>query len=182
MFKNANYQNPPSSEVLLSNIRRSETGAVERSASGNNIRAISLPTGDGAIRGIGDGCTANPAASCMDQRVHIVIELMTSDLCRVIYINVLAQKVNLSGSRLHHLFKAETGTTPAQYLRTMRLSRAKTLLEKSLLNVKQIMAKVGMNDRSHFEREFKKAYGVTPTQCRGETWLVERAWVGVARA
>jgi transcriptional regulator GlxA family with amidase domain len=44
--------------------------------------------------------------------------------------------------------------------------RAKELLERSLLSVKQVMAAVGITDRSHFDREFKKAYGLPPAQYR----------------
>jgi AraC family transcriptional regulator of arabinose operon len=102
----------------------------------------------------------------MDPRLQIVIALMKRELHRDLSLNELASAVNLSLSRLHHLFKAETGTTPAQYLRLLRMEHARKLLESSFLSVKQIVASVGGRDRSHFEREFKKQYGLTPTQYR----------------
>jgi two-component system response regulator YesN len=97
---------------------------------------------------------------------------MQNELHRDISLNALAASVNLSLSRLHHLFKAETGTTPAQYLRSLRLEKAKELLEDTLLSVKQIMVSIGVRDRSHFEREFKRMYGLTPTQYRATARLV----------
>jgi len=141
------------------------SAGIETKSSGNSITSISHLTGAPMAK-TGESIATGPASS-MDRRVLIVIELMASEVWRSFTVDLLAQKVNLSSSRLHHLFKAQTGTTPAQYLRTLRLRRAKELLETSFLNVKQIIASVGVNDRSHFEREFKKTYGVTPTQCRG---------------
>jgi len=78
----------------------------------------------------------------------------------------MAQVVNLSPSRLRYLFKKETGTAPGHYLRTFRLERAKVLLETTFLSVKEIIGSIGVNDQSHFIREFKKSYGLTPAQYR----------------
>ena len=78
----------------------------------------------------------------------------------------MAQIVNLSPSRLRYLFKKETGVAPAHYLRTFRLEQAKELLETTFLSVKEIIRSIGVNDQSHFIREFKKSYGLTPAQYR----------------
>lgn len=102
----------------------------------------------------------------MDLRVQIIVALMRDDLRRERSLDELARRVSLSRSRFQHLFKAETGTSPAHYLRDLRLDRARELLETSLLSIKQVMAGVGISDKSHFVREFKKAYGLTPTQYR----------------
>ena len=55
---------------------------------------------------------------------------------------------------------------PAHYLRALRLEQARELLQTSRLTVKQIMNEVGVEDKSHFAREFKKTYGLTPTAYR----------------
>jgi AraC-like DNA-binding protein len=46
------------------------------------------------------------------------------------------------------------------------LEKAKYLLESSFLSVKEITYRVGINDESHFVRDFKKAYGNAPRQHR----------------
>jgi GT2 family glycosyltransferase len=74
--------------------------------------------------------------------------------------------VNLSGSRLRHLFKAEIGTTPSQYLKRLRLERARTQVATTFLSVKEIMAEVGLADESHFVRDFQRAFGMSPRQYR----------------
>lgn len=91
---------------------------------------------------------------------------MKDNLRRELPCGELAKFVNLSASRLHYLFKAETGMGLAQYLRWLRIKEAADLLGTTLLSVKQIKESVGFNDRSHFEREFKKAYGLTPARYR----------------
>ena len=57
----------------------------------------------------------------------------------------------------------ETGTAPAQHLKSLRMRKAKELLEETFLNVKQIMFEVGISDRRHLAREL---YGRTPTEYR----------------
>ncbi len=102
----------------------------------------------------------------MDQRIRLAIVRIEDNLHLELPLDELACSVYLSPSRFHSLFKAETGTSPARYLRILRFRRAKELLESSLLSVKQVMAAVGIADRSHFDREFKKAYDMTPVQYR----------------
>jgi len=102
----------------------------------------------------------------MDQRVLKVIALMEKSLHRGWSAGRLAECVNLSSSRLQQVFKEETGLPPARYLRLLRMRRACELLETSYLSVKQVMTRVGVADESHFVRDFKKTYGLTPARYR----------------
>lgn len=52
--------------------------------------------------------------------------------------------------------------TAAQYLKSLRMQRAKQLIDSTFLSTKEIMQKVGMRNESHFVREFKKIYGLPP--------------------
>src|SRR6266487_3242184 len=92
----------------------------------------------------------------MDQRVQKVIMLIESGFDRHLSESDLAREVNLSPWRLCHIFKSEINMAPQQYLRAVRMERAKSLLERTFLSVKQIMAEVGLRDESHFVRDFKK--------------------------
>ncbi|MEA2175417.1 MAG: two-component system, response regulator YesN [Blastocatellia bacterium] len=102
----------------------------------------------------------------MDYRVKEVIRHIEDGFDVEITLEQLAQSVNISPSRLRHLFKSEVGVTPMQLLKEVRLRKAKELAEESFMNVKQIMVIVGLRDESHFMRDFKKTFGLTPTQCR----------------
>jgi transcriptional regulator GlxA family with amidase domain len=115
----------------------------------------------------------------MDSRIYRVIALMGENLQREQSLAALAQAVNISPSRLYHLFKAETGTTPTHYLQTLRMRRAKYLLETTFLRVKEIGMKVGINGDSHFVRDFKLAYGMTPAQYRADYWSAFAAGIKV---
>ena len=46
------------------------------------------------------------------------------------------------------------------------MERAKYLLETGFLSIKEITYSVGLSDESHFVRDFKKAYGIAPTNYR----------------
>jgi AraC family transcriptional regulator, arabinose operon regulatory protein len=106
------------------------------------------------------------APSDMDRRVQSVIQLMEVYLDQPLSLEDLARSVNLSPWRLSHIFKTETRTPPLQYLRTLRMQQAKRLLETTFLSVKQIMTEVGVRDGSHFVRDFKTTYGLSPTRYR----------------
>lgn len=110
----------------------------------------------------------------MDQRVQIVRSAIEKDCRRAWTITSLAKLVNLSPSRLRHLFKSETGITPNQFIKEMRLSEAEKLLRTTFLRVKEIMNRVGFLDESHFGHEFKKTYGVSPSKYRGAFTRGER--------
>ncbi|HEX7315808.1 MAG TPA: helix-turn-helix transcriptional regulator [Pyrinomonadaceae bacterium] len=102
----------------------------------------------------------------MEHRVSKAIALAEESLHKGWSPAKLAAVVNLSPSRLHQLFKEETGLPPARYLRQLRMRRAKELLETTHLSVKQVMAGVGVTDESHFVRDFKKCCGLTPARYR----------------
>jgi AraC family transcriptional regulator of arabinose operon len=102
----------------------------------------------------------------MDPRIQIVSSIVEDHLGGTLKVAELAQSVNLSSSRLRHLFKAETGQTVAQYLKDMRLEKARVLLRSTLLTVKEVMHRVGVANDSHFARDFKESCGLSPTQYR----------------
>ena len=104
--------------------------------------------------------------SSMDQRIQIIITLLNGEVDQQRSLDELARVVNLSSSRLRHLFKDHTGLTPVAYLKTLRLEKAKELLETTFLSHKEIMKRIGVQDKSHFARDFKNVYGLSPSRYR----------------
>ena len=92
--------------------------------------------------------------------------MMRDDVRGELSLAELAQSVNLSVWRLCHIFKSDVGMPPIRYLRLLRMERAKNLLESSFLSVKEIAYQVGLNDESHFVRDFKSTYGYSPALYR----------------
>ena len=102
----------------------------------------------------------------MDARVRELIELIDGGFGQALSMDQLAPMLGLSASRLSHMFKAETGTSPGHYLKIVRINKAQELLETTYLSVKEIMVRVGVNDQSHFVRDFKNVCGCTPVRYR----------------
>jgi two-component system, response regulator YesN len=78
----------------------------------------------------------------------------------------LARDLNLSVSRLRCLFKSEVGVPIHSFMKRERLHRARDLLATTFCSVKEISALIGAGDTSHFVRDFKRAFGTTPTSFR----------------
>lgn len=98
----------------------------------------------------------------MDPRVEKIQRIMQENLHKEVSLSELAQSVNLSVWRLSHIFNSDIGMGPIKYLRYLRMDKARQLLETSYLSVKEIGYHVGLNDESHFARDFKKVYGAPP--------------------
>jgi len=79
---------------------------------------------------------------------------------------VLAQLIHVSESRFIHLFKEEMGMSPLKYINTVRLYKAKHLLESGECSVMEVAALVGFSDYNHFGRMFRESFGCTPVQAR----------------
>jgi transcriptional regulator GlxA family with amidase domain len=102
----------------------------------------------------------------MDRRVAWAIHEMERRMSDPLRVADLAVGVNLSVSQFTAIFRASTRRSPAQYLRCLRLERARLLLETTFLTIKEVRAAVGINDASHFTRDFAKAYGESPRMWR----------------
>ncbi|WP_018149887.1 GlxA family transcriptional regulator [Leeia oryzae] len=80
----------------------------------------------------------------------------------------LAEKVNLSTRHLERLFLLETGMTPANFSKHLRLHRAHEMLALSQQSIGTIAQDCGFSDGSHFARAFKSAFGYTPRELRAK--------------
>jgi len=105
-------------------------------------------------------------AAVVDRRITWAVEHMQQHLSEPLPIPELAARVNLSPSRFRELFSAQTGLGPVQYLQRLRLRRARLLIGRTFLSVKEVMALVGYNDPSHFSREFRRYHGIAPSALR----------------
>ena len=114
-----------------------------------------------------------PPPHHMDQRIELVISSMEKNLSKRSSVETLAALVNLSPSRLRHLFKEQIGVTPSRYMKTLRLKRAEELLDTTFLTIKEIANQIGMSV-SNFVREFRVVHGRTPTLYR-ESFLHKNA-------
>ena len=78
----------------------------------------------------------------------------------------LALEVNLSESRLQHLFKQETGVRLGRLLTEQRLQKAAELLVRTQLRIKEIAAAAGYEHASSFSRAFEQRFAQSPVVYR----------------
>ncbi len=102
----------------------------------------------------------------MEKRISIITKAISLNFQKRWKTEELAEIVNLSKSRFEKLFKQELKISPMQFIKYLRLEKAKELLKTTHLTVKEIGFAVGINDQSHFVHDFKKKYGLTPTEYR----------------
>ncbi len=98
-----------------------------------------------------------------------LIQLMEEHYCMPDFsISTLAEKCNLSVSRMSIYFKQELGIGFADYLWIMRLNKAKELLINTSMSVDEISIAVGYTNSSSFRRKFKQEMLITPSQFRAD--------------
>src|SRR6267378_1547537 len=101
----------------------------------------------------------------MDHRVQHILSLIETDLGRKRGRVELARAVNLSSAQVYLLFKKhKVGKPPMRYRRHVKMQDAARLLASEFLNVQEVRIRAGFNDDSHFNRDFKKIFSVTPGQ------------------
>jgi AraC-like DNA-binding protein len=94
--------------------------------------------------------------------VSAVLEYMREHLSEPLTVADLAEFVSLSPSAFAHMFRDITGRSPYQFLKEMRLERARELLVDGNLTVARVSKEVGYASVSHFIAEFRGRFGVTP--------------------
>lgn len=75
----------------------------------------------------------------------------------------LSKLAGLSKYYLLRSFTKQKGISPYSYLETIRIGKAKKLLEQGVLPVDAAL-QTGFSDQSHFSNFFKKFIGLTPKQ------------------
>lgn len=115
----------------------------------------------------------------LDSRVQRAIELVIANKQGPVTVAGLAQVAGLSVSYFAHLFLRDFGVSPARFVKDERIREAEELIRTTKLPLKEIFARAGVTDRSHFIRTFKRRYGLPPARYRVES---QRSEIGEAAA
>ncbi|SHH32867.1 transcriptional regulator, AraC family [Caloranaerobacter azorensis DSM 13643] len=94
--------------------------------------------------------------------VYKAVKYMEENYNQPINIKNIAWNLNMSESNFSLYFKKIMGISPKDYLKNIRLSKAKELLKEH--NVTEVAYSVGYENISHFIKLFKNKYGITPKQ------------------
>lgn len=105
------------------------------------------------------------ASGSMDERMSEIINYIQANYVTVT-LDELSQKFFLSKPYLSKYIKEQSGLTFGENVKKIRMKKAKTLLKNGNMKVESIAEAVGYQNVEHFNRLFKKQYGVTPVQYR----------------
>jgi YesN/AraC family two-component response regulator len=78
-------------------------------------------------------------------------------------IEEFGKDVAMSRSQIHRKLKALTGKSASLYLRSVRLSKAKKMIEERKATISEISYMVGFSSPAYFSRCYKEEFGVTPS-------------------
>ncbi len=95
--------------------------------------------------------------------VKAISEFLENNYMENVTLDDLCKLTGLSKYYLLRSFTKQKGITPYRYLETMRIDKAKKMLEQGVMPI-DVAFKTGFTDQSHFSNFFKKFIGLTPKQ------------------
>jgi len=101
-------------------------------------------------------------------QVAHALKVMQSDYSAKLDVEQLADTARMSASAFHRAFKEITSDSPMQYLKKIRLTKAKDLMVQENLKAYIAADKVGYESSSQFSREFKRYFGQSPADMMRE--------------
>lgn len=96
------------------------------------------------------------------ERVRRAVMLMEDHLSAPLNMATIAGLLNCSTRQLERQFVSETGATPADYYRQMRLRYGRWMLTAGNTPLSAVAYECGFADAAHFIRHFQREFGVSP--------------------
>ena len=101
-------------------------------------------------------------------QVAYALKVMQSDYAAKLDVEQLASTARMSASAFHRAFKEITSDSPMQYLKKVRLTKAKDFIVQENMKAYIAADKVGYESSSQFSREFKRYFGQSPAEMMRE--------------
>jgi AraC-like DNA-binding protein len=95
-------------------------------------------------------------------RICKVLQKIHGAYSESLAVNTLASEADMSVSTFHTHFKEVTHTSPLQYLKSLRLHKARLLMLRENMTAAAAVVHVGYESASQFSREFKRLFGLSP--------------------
>lgn len=100
-------------------------------------------------------------------RIDKALKHIHSNFTQAMNVDELSLLVNMSPSAFHRAFNDVTASSPIQYIKKIRLNRARELMLNKNLRVSEAAMQVGYESSTQFSREFKRYYGSSPSEYVG---------------
>jgi len=99
-------------------------------------------------------------------RLRRILNKIEAEFARDLSLTELAEESGYSRAHFLRMFRAATGKTPHQYLRDVRLERAREQLQTGSASILEIALATGFASHSHLTRQFRQRFGTTPGSFR----------------
>jgi AraC-like DNA-binding protein len=136
-------RSPHDARILGPQIVREITYRVLLGKLGGNLRALAAPHSHFG-------------------QIGRVLHRIHAEYARTFDMETLAREAGMSVSTFHAHFKAVTSSSPLQYLKSIRLHKARMLMVHEGINAGNAALRVGYESASQFSREFKRFFGDGP--------------------
>ena len=97
-------------------------------------------------------------------RIALGVAFLKRNFSRTVRMSELAREVRMSPRRMHVWFKAATGMTPGQFVKSFRLQEARRIMIFETLDVNTACRRVGYVSASQFSRDYLRHFGVPPAR------------------
>ncbi|MDD4699574.1 MAG: AraC family transcriptional regulator [Oscillospiraceae bacterium] len=104
--------------------------------------------------------------SSVSEKINDVIDYIQDNFDKPLSTASIADMFSYEESYFCRKFKSQIGLSPVEYIRILRLQKAKKLLKTSNQTVNEIATACGYESASYFIRCFRKHYDVSPTEFR----------------
>ena len=99
-------------------------------------------------------------------RISRVVDYIVENIEQNIDLNEMSKLADMSVNNFHKLFKKAMNDTPIQYIKKIRLEKAKQLILYNNMKVVEASNAVGYDNVSQFSREFKRSFGYPPSEIK----------------
>lgn len=134
---------PAEAYVLAPLIKREIIYRLLMGAQGNRLRQIAVLGG-------------------YTHHIARAVDRLRKDFNQPLRIEDIARELGMSVSGFHHHFKSVTAMSPLQFQKQLRLQEARRLMLGENLDATSVAYRVGYDDASHFNREYKRLFGAPP--------------------
>jgi AraC-like DNA-binding protein/cupin superfamily acireductone dioxygenase involved in methionine salvage len=118
-----------------------------------------------------DVSVIDPIAKKMDNQIVLMLRYIENNFNTVTFAH-FAAFFNYSEEHMSRMIKGYTGRTFREILRDIKLKKAAELIINPSIPIKEIVEKIGYADISHFYKNFKNHFGLTPNAYRERAKLI----------
>lgn len=120
-----------------------------------------------------EACRQGVRTYLSDKNIDIIVEYMKENVYSNITLSDICERFFIRKSRLSMLFSEQTGKSPMNYFKGLKIDQAKKLLREQDMSVSEICDKLGYSSIHNFTRSFKSSTGFSPTGYRKSILLLQ---------